>query len=442
MNDQRRMRAGLSAPGLYSLARNCFKRIKDIRRETSRIFSLDDSLMAGLAIFSLKFPSLLQFDQSRESDKLLQSNLKNLFNLDQIPSDTRLREILDPIESRDLRKPFTAIFANLQRGKALEPYQFYKGSVLISIDGTGYFSSDTVHCANCCSKVHRDGKITYYHQLLGAALVHPDQSVVIPLAPEPIIKQDGSKKNDCERNASQRMLRDLRREHPHLDAIIIEDGLASNSPHIRLLRELKYNFILGAKPGDHAYLFHAIDDAAEHGPATIHEEVKGGTIYRYQFINDVPLSAAEDAVRINFLRYYEIVDGKIARQFSWVTDYQLSVNNVEKIMRGGRARWKIENETFNTLKNQGYQFEHNFGHGNQNLSTNFAMLMMLAFLIDQAQALCCKVFQAAAKKEISKKSLWEKMRATFFMLPLESWDQLWAVVAYGHQVTGFTVNTS
>jgi hypothetical protein len=398
--------------------------------------------MAGLAIFSLKFPSLLQFDQRRGTDEFLKSNLKNLFGLDRIPSDTRLREILDPIDPKSLRRPFKAVFAELQRGKALEAYQFYKGSVLISIDGTGYFSSDTVHCSNCCSKVHRDGKVTYYHQLLGAALVHPDQPVVIPLAPEPIIKQDGAKKNDCERNASQRMLRDLRREHPHLDAIIIEDGLASNSPHIRLLRELKYNFILGAKPGDHAYLFQALNDVAEHGLPTVHEEVSGGTTCRYEFINDVPLNAAEDAVRINFLRYYEIVGGKIVRQFSWVTDYRLSENNVEKIMIGGRARWKIENETFNTLKNQGYQFEHNFGHGDQNLSTNFAMLMMLAFLIDQAQALCCRVFQAAAKKLVSKRSLWEAMRGAFFGLPLDSWEQLWAAIAYGYKISGFTINTT
>ena len=68
------------------------------------------------------------------------------------------------------------------------------------------------------------------------------------------------------------------------------------------------------------------------------------------------------------------------------------------MVRGGRARWKIENETFNTLKNQGYQFGHNFGHGKQNLSTIFVMLMMLAFLVDQTQELCCPLFQAVRQE--------------------------------------------
>ena len=70
--------------------------------------------------------------------------------------------------------------------------------------------------------------------------------------------------------------------------------------------------------------------------------------------------------------------------FSWVTDFTITKDNMFKIMRGGRARWEIANETFNTLKNQGYNFGHNYGLGKKNLSMIFVMLMMLAFLVDQA----------------------------------------------------------
>jgi hypothetical protein len=86
-----------------------------------------------------------------------------------------------------------------------------------------------------------------------------------------------------------------------------------------------------------------------------------------------------------------------------VTDLRVSTRNVYTLMRGGRARWKIENETFNTLKNQGYHFEHNYGHGEQNLSVVFAMLMMLAFLVDQTQQLCCALFRAVWAKFGSKR---------------------------------------
>jgi hypothetical protein len=92
---------------------------------------------------------------------------------------------------------------------------------------------------------------------------------------------------------------------------------------------------------------------------------------------------------------------------------------------------KFTNETFNTLKNQGYHFEHNFGHGYQHLSVVFATLMMLAFFIDQVQQLCCPLFQAAWAKWGSKRLLWEKMRALFYDYALESMQQLFQALLYG-----------
>ena len=104
---------------------------------------------------------------------------------------------------------------------------------------------------------------------------------------------------------------------------------------------------------------------------------------------------------------------------------------VYRIMQGARARWRIENETFNTLKNQGYHFEHNFGHGYEHLSVVFAELMMLAFLVDQVQQLCCPLFQEARAKWGSKRLLWEKMRALFFDYALASMRELFEALVYG-----------
>jgi len=166
-----------------------------------------------------------------------------------------MRERLDQVDPRQLRRAFQQIFSQLQRGKALEPYRYLNGHYILSIDGTGQFSSEKVHCNSCCSKKHRNGKISYYHHLLGAALVHPDHKVVIPLAPEPIVKDDGDNKNDCEHNAAKRLLGDFRREHPHLKTLVVEDGLGSNFPHLSLLDSLNMAYIIGAKPGDHQFMF-------------------------------------------------------------------------------------------------------------------------------------------------------------------------------------------
>ena len=138
------------------------------------------------------------------------------------------------MDPRELRAPFKRLFARAQRGGALAGFEWLEGRYLLSVDGTGHFSSSKVHCANCCERRHKDGTTTYYHQSLCAVLVHPQRREVVPVvAPEAIVKSDGRKKNDCERRAAKRLLTELRREHPHLALVVVEDGLASNGPHIR-----------------------------------------------------------------------------------------------------------------------------------------------------------------------------------------------------------------
>ena len=199
---KRRLRKGLSAPGLLREVRACFEELDDPVR--GRRFCLAECLMSGLAVFGLKYPSLLQFDHDARTDELVRENLRRLYGIKRAPCDTALRERLDEVDPRQLRAVFKRVFTLLQRGKGLEGFTCLDGHYVLSVDGTGYFSSSRVHCAQCCEKHHRDGRTTYYHQMLGAVLVHPDKREVFALAPEPIVKGDGAKKNDCERNAAKR----------------------------------------------------------------------------------------------------------------------------------------------------------------------------------------------------------------------------------------------
>jgi hypothetical protein len=280
--------------------------------------------------------------------------------------------------------------------------------------------------------MHRNGLITYYHQMLGAAIIHPDVREVIPLMPEPIVKQDGTDKNDCERNAAKRFIAKLRQDHPHLKCIITEDSLSSNAPHIETLHDHGCHYILGVKESDHAYLFQQVQAAEVAGRVTYYErhDRAAEIVHRFRFVNDVPLNASRTDVRVNVIEYWEIGRDTV-QHFSWVTDVRVKKRNVYQLMRGGRARWKIENETFNTLKNQGDNFEHNYGHGEQNLSVVFATIMLLAFLVDQTQQLCCALFQAVWAKLGSKRRLWERMRALFYDYALGSMRQLLEALFYG-----------
>ena len=429
------MRKTLSAPGLLKEVRACFDRIED--PVASRGLSQTGCLMSGLAMFGMKYPSLLKFEESVH--EAIRHNLATLYGVKRVPSDTGMRERLDEVDPRQLRPCFTKLFRLLQRGRELEEYAYLNGHYLLSIDGTGYFSSDKVHCRNCCEKHRRDGTTTYYHQMLGAVLVHPDRKEVFPLAPEPILKEDGARKNDCERNASKRLLEDLRREHPHLKLIVLEDGLASNGPHINKLKELGLSFILGAKPGDHKFLFDWRMPSVERRVFTDRNDVR----HEFRYLNGVPLNDTHFDLEVNFLEYWEKhPDGKEQR-FSWVTDLLIEEENLMGIMRAGRARWKIENETFNTLKNQDYRFEHNFGHGKKNLSTVFAYLMILAFLIDQIQLRCCHLFQQAQAKAKRTLYFWEKVRGLFLNYFLKDWETLYRMIAFGYRkAVGIPYDTS
>ena len=437
----RKARKDLSADPLIQLLRSRFDDLPDLRAGKPEI-PLGDALMSAFAMFSLKDPSLLAFDERRRDPN---DNFRTIYGIDCVPSDTQMRAILDPLDPDCLRPLFGDVFRRLQRGKALEPFVYLDGYYLLSLDGTSYFSSSNIHCPSCLVKHHRGGGVTYSHQLLGATLVHPDLKEVIPLAPEPIINQDGHTKNDCERNATRRWLKRFRQEHPHLPIIVVEDALSANAPHLDDLREARAHYIIGVKPGDHAFLFELLRSADEAGRTQTDTQVDAATdvLHHFRFHNGVPLNESHPDCLVNVLEYWEIHPTKIVKKvervgkvqhFSWITKFVLTPDNVYAIMRGGRARWKIENETFNTLKNQGYNLEHNYGHGQQNLSVVLALLMMLVFLVDQTQQRCCPLFQAAWKKRRSnKRSLWEELRNLFHAFVFASMQELYEAIVSGFE---------
>lgn len=248
----------LSADALFNLLRQRFEAVGDQRESSAVTYPLTDVLMSALSMFVLKDPSLLAFED-RQDDP----SLKRIFKIDAVPSDTQMREILDLIDVEHLNEAFADIFYELQRGGVLKSFRFFDGVYLLAIDATGYFSSSKIRCPNCLVEKSKDGKCKYAHQAVAAVLIHPQRSEVIPLAIEPIIKQDGETKNDCERNATKRLLKRIKKQHPKLRLTVTEDGLSSNTPHIADLEELGYHYILGAKPGDHQHLFDQVIDAGE-----------------------------------------------------------------------------------------------------------------------------------------------------------------------------------
>jgi len=405
-----------------------------------------DCLMSGLAIFSLKYPSLLQFEKAKMDEPFVRHNLGSLYGINHPPCDTYLRERLDDQNFfAPIRRAFVSLFHNLQRSKVLEDWRFIDGKYLISLDASGFFSSKDIKCDYCCTKVTNKGKedeaTLYHHQMLVGAIVSPGVKQVLPIGFEPIIKSDGSKKNDCERSAAKRWLEIFREHHPKLQTIIVADGLYSNAPFIKLLKAKNCSFILSAKEDDHKFMYEYFragsgedicefeDSYIKPAPAT-HKQIRMHG--KYRFMNNVPLNDSNDDLRVNVLEYKEEDPRtKKVTTWVWVTDIELTKSVAKQIMKGGRARWRIENETFNTLKNQGYNFEHNFGHGNKGLSNVFAGLMLLAFYIDQILEACNLEYQKLRVKYGAKYSMFEKVRNVFCIFMISSFERLYEALITG-----------
>ena len=195
--------------------------------------------------------------------------------------------------------------------------------------------------------------------MLGAVIVHPDMKIVIPVCPEPILKQDGVDKNDCERNACRRFLAKFREDHPRLEVIVVQDALTANVPHIDDLRDYGMSFILSVKPGSHTSLFSSMVIQAElkklkkknyEKVEYFGEKIIKKRTHTFIYVNQLLLNKVDVHNSVNFIDYTETTEwispkGESKREvvhFSWVTDIQIAENNLFEIMRGGRSRWHIE----------------------------------------------------------------------------------------------------
>lgn len=403
-----------------------FNNIVDHRRNNTT-YCLPDVLKSAFAMFSLKSPSLLSF---QEQTYIERENLKQIYRLKQIPADTQMRTVLDEVEPDSVRHIFPQLFALLKQSGVVKEYEYWNKHLLVSIDGVQHFNSRKIHCASCTTKKRQDGTIDYQHSALAAVVVHPEHKQVLPIDFEPIVYQDGAQKNDCERVAAKRLCQSLEEKYPDQLMIVVEDALYANAPHIRQIQAFGWKYIINVKEGSHKSLFEQFEKKKEKGEVKSIERVfEDGTKHRYSWANNLYLNQSAMDLKVNMLSYEEEDENGKVRCWTWITSILLTVRTVEKVMKAGRARWKIENETFNTLKNQGYNFEHNYGHGNKNLASVLAMLMMLAFLVDQIQEKYCEIFQELRKGIKTRVKLWETMRSLFKIVRLSSMKILFRTMA-------------
>lgn len=392
------------------------------KRKENKHHDLRDALKSGFALFTLKSASLFSFQKRSKAEG---DNLRSIFKIGKQLSDNGIRTILDKVDPKKLGAGFGSLIRYLDERNILESYKVLGKYLVVSVDGVEHFCSKKINCDCCLSRKHRDGSQSYYHCMLSAAVVNPYQREVFVAGNEPIIKQDGSVKNDCERNAAKRLFKNIEELFVCKPVIYVLDALYSCAPILKLIRtNPNWKYMSGITEKGHAYLFGQFDSLNGERQVKWKDFRRKRERYTVGFVNGLALNKSNLEEKVNMVYCRFKAEGKPEKIFTWITNIELNGSNIKTIVDIGRSRWKIENEVFNTLKNQDYNFEHNYGHGKENLSTNFAFLMMLTFTIDQIQQRCNRYFKSLHKGLVTRLKIWDATRSVFKIICCDSMTDL------------------
>ena len=387
----------------------------------------------------MQSPSFLEY-QRQLHQRQGHDNAQTLFGVEPIPCDNQIRTLLDPIAPRYFTPVFFEVFAHLEQQHWLDAFRVLDHQLLVSLDGTQYFSSQTLHCRNCLTRQLSNGQTLYYHTAITPVIVCPGHAQVIALAPEYLMPQDGHAKQDCEQAAGKRwMTQHAATLVPH-HVTLLGDDLYSKAPFCALALHQGFNFILVCKPDSHPKLYDRLAFWQAQGAITHCEQRRRQgrltevTIYR--FLNEVLLQGGKHALAVNGVEMTVVnaKTGALLYDNTFITKHRLSPANVAQVAQAGRGRWKVENENNNVLKTKGYHLEHNFGHGKQYLSATMLSLNLLAFLfhtvLEWSDAQYALLRQVLARRQ----TFFEDMRALTRYLVFASWHHLMDFMIKGLQL--------
>jgi len=394
---------------------------EEAERRRERYLTISDYLMASQAMFFLKCATLLDFDKKRR-DPVVVQNMKSLFGVERIPSDTSMRERLDPVPVTVVEAGFEALFEIAQRNGVIRHMREQ------TVGGTAYVA---VLCHQrlfrrfrlvCCKSVYRSRSQW--------------ESQVIPLRPEQIQKQDGVEKNDCEQNAFKRWIAKYCAAHPRLPTTFLLDGLYAVTPVVEAIQAEGSFFVITLKDDVKRHIIQEkmqlppsgklcveawpnklhttkpLNEPFERASDLVGEESRfngrpvpkqhGLECITIRWWKSMPLTAEATAPVVTVVEatVQPIVwpmakagqprpEPRLGKpsKFQYITNHEVTAENALDLVRAGRSRWKIENETFNALKNCGYELEHNYGHGQRNLASIFATQILLSFAVEGLVAL-------------------------------------------------------
>lgn len=430
------MRQPLGFNTLTEALASVFDEQRDNRQAGKVSYRLSDAGLAAFAVFFTQSPSFLSHQRDVEKRKG-RSNASTLFGMEKIPTDTHIRKLLDGVPAEALFVLFRYVFQELCRAGVIERFRTETGHLLVAIDGTDYFSSERIGCENCSQRKMRNEKVHYRHSVLTPVVVSPEQTEVLSLEPVFLLPQDGDEKQDSELKAAKRWLKEQACHYELGKTILLGDDLYCHQPWCQELLDRELDFILVCKPESHTTLYQYLDLSPLEELTLRHWNGRYAELRHYRFVSGLPLRDGADALLVNWceLSIYHEDTGKLLFHNSFATNLPVSSNNVADVVEWGRCRWKVENENNNVLKTKGYNFEHNYGHGKQHLSTLLLTLLLFAFLCHTLFALTLPAYQQVRQALGARQTFFDDVRALIRYHLFDSWSQLLLFMINGLELT-------
>ena len=410
----------------------------DRRKGKNRSYAMADFGGSAFAVFFTQSPSFLAHQAAMQADRG-RNNAQSCFQIQAIPSDNQIRQMLDPVPPPALYPVYDQIYDRVRAHGILQTFRSVNDATLIARDGTWYHSSQKIHCPCCSHLQHKNGEITYYHSAVTPVIVAPGQSAVIALRPEFITPQDGHTKQDCEIAAAKRWLEQNATRYLDGPVTLLGDDLYAQQPFWRRALRHGCHLLFTCKPESHATLYHWVN-LLPPGPdlGSLKLRIKVGSQWHphtYRWAKQVPLAEGDGPVKVNWCELTVTdKDGKVLYRNAWITDWPITGQNVAALVASGRARWKIENENNNTLKTKGYHLEHNFGHGKQHLSSLLAAMNILAFLFHTVLSFTDEHYRLIRATLPSRKTFFQDVRALTRYLHFPSWEGLLRFMMRGLEI--------
>jgi len=372
----------------------------DPRRRTD--YSMTEILLGSIFMFSLKQGSRNEMNLDRKRPAFA-ANFERLFGKC-LPHMDTIDDVLRALDNDELERLKAALVAALIEKKVFGKFRLLGALYRVAVDATGVMSVNEGHCEHCLKRESSTGVITYFHNVLEAKLITPN-GFAISLATEWIENPETYVKQDCELKAFRRLAERLKEYFPRLPICIHADGLYPNKTFFDICGDKDWRFIVTLKDGNLKLLWEDIE--MELLTSTSQRRVATAEVQQaYRWLVEL----SYQCVRLSWIECLETKREKTSR-FVYVTDLATDFDNVVEVAQSGRMRFKIENEGFNTLKNQGYGLEHKYSRTSYQAAKNYVSLMQIAHLLNQLYERS-QLFQPLLVAKMTIKHLWKELLST------------------------------